>query len=61
MPLMPGHDFFENLAEAWSRANLGRKLINSIVFAAGVALGKVVHRRALRLLASSISAIAAGC
>lgn len=42
MPLMPGHDFFKNAAEAWARADLGRKIINSIVFAAGVAIGKVV-------------------
>ena len=41
MPLIPGHDFLENVAEAWARADLGRKLVNSIVFAGGVALGKV--------------------
>ena len=42
MPLMPGHDFFKNSAEAWARADLGRKIINSILFAGGVAVGKVV-------------------
>src|SRR5436309_5646593 len=42
MPLVPGHDFARNLAEAWQRADLGRKLVNSILFAAGVAIGKVV-------------------
>ena len=42
MPLMPGHDFFKNAAEAWARADLGRKIINSILFAGGVAAGKVV-------------------
>ena len=41
MPLVPGHHFLENLAEAWARADLGHKIVNSIVFAAGVALGKV--------------------
>jgi sn-glycerol 3-phosphate transport system permease protein len=41
MPLVPGHDFTANLAEAWQRADLGRKLVNSIIFAAGVAVGKV--------------------
>jgi len=41
MPLTPGHDFVKNLAEAWQRADLGHKLVNSLVFAAGVALGKV--------------------
>jgi sn-glycerol 3-phosphate transport system permease protein len=41
MPLMPGHDFLKNAAEAWVRADLGHKLVNSVIFAAGVALGKV--------------------
>ena len=34
MPLVPGHHFLENLAEAWQRADLGHKLVNSILFAA---------------------------
>jgi sn-glycerol 3-phosphate transport system permease protein len=42
MPLMPGHDLAKNMAEAWARADLGRKIVNSIFFAGGVALGKVV-------------------
>ena len=42
MPLVPGRHFLDNLAEAWARADLGHKIVNSIVFAAGVALGKVV-------------------
>jgi sn-glycerol 3-phosphate transport system permease protein len=42
MPLVPGHDFIKNAAEAWARADLGRKIINSILFAGGVAVGKVV-------------------
>jgi sn-glycerol 3-phosphate transport system permease protein len=42
MPLMPGHDLAKNIAEAWERADLGHKLINSILFAAGVAIGKVI-------------------
>ena len=41
MPLTPGHDFMKNLAEAWERADLGTKLVNSLIFAGGVALGKV--------------------
>jgi sn-glycerol 3-phosphate transport system permease protein len=41
MPLTPGHDFLKNVAEAWARADLGHKILNSIVFAGGVALGKV--------------------
>ena len=42
MPLVPGHDFLKNATEAWERADLGRKIINSILFAGGVAAGKVV-------------------
>lgn len=42
MPLVPGHDLLKNVAEAWERADLGHKLINSILFAAGVAIGKVI-------------------
>lgn len=41
MPLMPGSQIWTNIVEAWSRADLGPKILNSIVFAAGVALGKV--------------------
>ena len=41
MPLSPGPHFLENMAEAWQRADLGHKLLNSVVFAAGVAVGKV--------------------
>jgi sn-glycerol 3-phosphate transport system permease protein len=41
MPMVPGHDFLKNAAEAWDRADLGRKIINSVIFAAGVAIGKV--------------------
>jgi sn-glycerol 3-phosphate transport system permease protein len=42
MPLVPGHDFLKNATEAWARADLGRKIMNSILFAGGVAAGKVV-------------------
>jgi len=41
MPLWPGSDFITNLAEAWTRASFGVKLMNSVVFAFGVAIGKV--------------------
>ena len=61
MPLVPGHDFCENVAEAWARADLGRKIVNSIVFAGGVAAGKVVDRRRCRPSRSSSSATAAAC
>ena len=59
MPLVPGHDFMKNAAEAWQRADLGRKIVNSILFAGGVALGKV-SSPACRPSRSSSSAIAAG-
>src|ERR1043165_2347754 len=42
MPLIPGHDLAKNIVEAWARADLGRKIVNSILFAGGVAAGKVV-------------------
>jgi sn-glycerol 3-phosphate transport system permease protein len=42
MPLWPGHDLLANLAGAWTRANFGVKLVNSVIFALGVAVGKVV-------------------
>jgi len=42
MPLIPGHELAKNVAEAWARADLGRKIVNSILFAGGVATGKVV-------------------
>ena len=42
MPLWPGRDFIANLTEAWTRADFGVKIINSVIFAVGVAVGKVV-------------------
>ena len=42
MPLWPGQDFFVNMAAAWQRAEFGQKLVNSLIFALGVACGKVV-------------------
>ena len=41
MSLWPGQDFLINLQAAWVRANFGVKLINSLIFASGVAIGKV--------------------
>jgi sn-glycerol 3-phosphate transport system permease protein len=41
MPLMPGDQFWANIVEAWTRADLGPKIVNSVLFAGGVALGKV--------------------
>lgn len=42
MPLWLGSDFLNNLRAAWTRADLGTRLINSLVMALGVAIGKVV-------------------
>jgi sn-glycerol 3-phosphate transport system permease protein len=41
MPLVPGHEFLSNVAQAWERADLGHQIVNSVIFAAGVAIGKV--------------------
>ncbi|CDX23116.1 glycerol-3-phosphate transporter subunit; membrane component of ABC superfamily [Mesorhizobium sp. ORS 3324] len=41
MSLLPGSDFFVNIKTAWTTADLGPKLFNSFVMAAGVAAGKV--------------------
>ena len=41
MPLWPGQDFVTNMATAWSKANFGIKIMNSVIFALGVAIGKV--------------------
>jgi sn-glycerol 3-phosphate transport system permease protein len=42
MPLVPGSHFWENVSEAWVRADLGNKLLHSIIFAVSVAGGKVL-------------------
>jgi sn-glycerol 3-phosphate transport system permease protein len=41
MPLIPGHDFWANVTRAWTEIDLGHKLLNSFIFASGVAIGKV--------------------
>ncbi|NJO36299.1 MAG: ABC transporter permease subunit [Rhizobiales bacterium] len=41
MSLLPGMAFGANIAEAWSRADLGLQLWNSFVQAAGIAIGKI--------------------
>ena len=41
MSLLPGLEFRANLAEAWSRADLGLQLWNSLVQAAGITVGKI--------------------
>ncbi|WP_062207482.1 ABC transporter permease subunit [Aureimonas sp. AU12] len=41
LPITPGPHFLDNIHEAWTRAHLGSKLFNSLVFASAVAIGKV--------------------
>lgn len=42
MRLWPSEHLFENLAKAWARADLGPKLINTLIVATLVTTGKVV-------------------
>ncbi|OWO95161.1 ABC transporter permease [Rhizobium esperanzae] len=42
LPLTPGSHFWENAHAAWIRADLGNKLIHSIIFATAVGAGKVI-------------------
>lgn len=42
MSLLPGGDFWANIKTAWTTADLGPKLLNSFIMAAGVAAGKVI-------------------
>ena len=41
MSLLPGLELGANVAEAWSRADLGLQLWNSLVQSAGIAIGKI--------------------
>ncbi|MEO0819043.1 MAG: ABC transporter permease subunit [Pseudomonadota bacterium] len=41
MPVWFGDQFLVNVAEAWSRADLGMQLTNSMIQAAGITFGKV--------------------
>lgn len=40
-PWLPGGRFLENAQTAWQKGNLGRLLFNSLVVAAGIAVGKI--------------------
>jgi sn-glycerol 3-phosphate transport system permease protein len=42
MPLIPSSHFWDNAREAWVRADLGNKLLHSVIFAVSVAAGKVL-------------------
>jgi len=39
--LLPSSHLWENLQEAWSRADLGPKMLNSLIVAVGVTVGKI--------------------
>ncbi len=41
MPLVPGDQFFVNIKAAWTRGDLGTQLINSLIMASGITLGKI--------------------
>ena len=40
-PWLPGGRFLENAQMAWQKGNLGRLLLNSLIVAAGIAVGKI--------------------
>lgn len=42
MPLLPGGHFFENISTAWVQGNFSRVMVNSIIVAVGVTVGKIV-------------------
>lgn len=42
MPMLPGGSLWNNVTEAWARAGLQGKLLNSLAMAIGVTIGKVV-------------------
>lgn len=42
MPLLPGSHFLENIAAAWEKGNFGRVMLNSLIVAGGVTIGKIV-------------------
>lgn len=41
MPLWPGSHLFENLSAAWARGNFDRVMVNSLIVAGGVTIGKI--------------------
>jgi sn-glycerol 3-phosphate transport system permease protein len=41
MPLWPGGHLFENLSAAWERGNFDRVMLNSLIVAGGVTIGKI--------------------
>jgi len=41
MPLIPGDQFWVNIKAAWVKGNLGTNLLNSLIMASGITLGKI--------------------
>lgn len=41
MPLIPGDQFIVNMKEAWSRGDLGTQILNSVIMASGITVGKI--------------------
>jgi len=41
MPLIPGDQFMVNMREAWTRGDLGNQILNSIIMASGITVGKI--------------------
>lgn len=41
MPWLPGSHFVENLQTAWTRGGFSRTMINSVIVAAGITIGKI--------------------
>lgn len=41
MPMWPGDQMVENYARVWAKADFGAKMINSLIVAVGVTIGKV--------------------
>ncbi len=41
LPWLPGGHFLDNVSQAWSKGNLGRLLLNSVIVAVGITIGKI--------------------
>jgi sn-glycerol 3-phosphate transport system permease protein len=41
LPWLPGGHFLDNVTQAWTKGNLGRLLLNSVIVAVGITVGKI--------------------
>jgi len=41
LPWLPGSHFLDNVTQAWTKGNLGRLLLNSVIVAVGITIGKI--------------------